>query len=193
MAQKRLLSAACWLALVCLPLQAAAETACFIADGDSGELNFRGEVDGGGAFSGFFEDFSVRLCLQDEALETAEIEVTVRMEAATVGNRQGDEALRGRDLFAVGQFPEARWRSAQIQAVDAGYRALGELSLREVSAEQAVNLRLERDGDALWLHGDAEILRLDFNVGTGEFADPDFIRNRVDLRFELALQPAPAD
>ncbi len=170
-------------------ISAAAEKTCFAADGDSGELNFRGEVEGT-AFSGFFEDFSVRVCMEDERLETAEIEVTVKMAAATVGNRQGDEALRGRDMFAVDRFPEASWRSADVEAANGAYRANGQLSIRDISAEQPVNLRLERDGEQLWLSGDAEIMRLDFNVGLGEFEDPDFVRNRIDLRFELQLTPS---
>ena len=188
MAQKRFLILILLCFGGCASVSAAAEKTCFAADGDDGELNFRGEVEGT-AFSGFFEDFSVRLCMEDERLETAEIEVTVRMAAATVGNRQGDEALRGRDMFAVDQFPEASWRSKDIEAANGAYRAHGELSIRNVSADQPVNLRLERDGDQMWLTGDAEIMRLDFNVGLGEFEDPEFVRNRIDLRFELQLEP----
>ena len=188
MAQKRFLILILLCFGGCASVSAAAEKTCFAADGDSGELNFRGEVEGTG-FSGFFEDFDVRVCMEDERLGTAEIGVTVQMAAATVGNRQGDEALRGRDMFAVEQFPEASWRSTDIEAANGGYRAQGELSIRDVSAEQPVNLRLERDGEQLWLSGDAEIMRLDFNVGLGEFEDPDFVRNRIDLRFELQLAP----
>ncbi|MGY6554033.1 MAG: YceI family protein [Wenzhouxiangella sp.] len=189
MAKKRFLTLPVLLLAGVLPLQAAAELSCFRADGDSGELNFRGEVEGTG-FSGFFEDFRVRLCMHDEQLESAEIEVTVQMAAATVGNRQGDEALRGQYMFAVNQFPEAVWRSDSIAASGDGYRAQGQLSLRDISADQPVTLKLERQGDALWLSGTAEILRLDFNVGLGEFEDPDFVRNRIDLRFELELESA---
>lgn len=189
MAQKRRLIVPACLLAGCLPLLAVAETACFQADGDSGELNFRGVVEGTG-FSGFFEDFRVRLCMEEQQLDSAEIEVRVQMAAATVGNREGDEALRGQYMFAVSLFPEAVWRSSSVAASGDGYLAQGQLSLRGISAEQPVNLKLERDGDALWLSGTAEVRRLDFNVGSGEFEDPDFIRNRIDLRFELELAPA---
>lgn len=188
MAQKRFLTLPALILAAVFPLQAIADQTCYRADGSSGELNFRGEVEGTG-FSGFFEDFEVRLCMEVEQLETAEIEVRVQMAAATVGNRQGDEALRGQYMFAVNQFPEAVWRSGSIAASDDGYLAQGQLSLRDISAEQPVNLKLEREGDALWLSGTAEVLRLDFNVGLGEFEDPDFVGNRIDLRFELELEP----
>ncbi len=173
------------------PLAAVAADECYRADGDSGELNFRGEAEGT-PFSGFFDDFEVRLCTVDGGLAGAAIEVRVATGSVTVGNRQGDEALRGSDLLAVEQFPEATWVSESVEAGGDGYQAEGRLRLREVSADQAVNLRLEQDGDAWWLSGDAEILRLEFNVGTGEFDDPEFIRNRVDLRFDLELEPENA-
>ena len=192
MAQKSSLIAALSAAWLLLPAFAVASADCYRADGDSGELNFRGEAEGA-PFSGFFETFDVSICLEDSDLTTAEIEVRVATGSAAVGNRQGDEALRGDDLLAPERFPEAVWTSTAIATGDNGHRARGELELRGVSAEQAVELSLEDvDGDR-WLSGTAEILRRDYNVGTGEFEDTEFIRNRVDLRFELQLRPAGED
>ncbi|TVS12805.1 MAG: hypothetical protein EA419_03765 [Wenzhouxiangella sp.] len=192
MAPRSFLTAAVLAAWLVLPASALRAADCYSADGDSGELNFRGEAEGA-PFSGFFEDFEVSICLQDSDLTTAEIEVRVATGSATVGNRQGDEALRGDDLLAPERFPEAVWTSTAIAAADDGYRAEGELSLRGVSAEQTVRLSLEDvDGDR-WLSGNAEILRLDYDVGIGEFEETDFIRNRVDLRFDLQLHPITGD
>lgn len=191
MAQKRFLIPLVLLAAVCLPFKVWAEATCYHADADSGELTFHGAVEGT-SFRGSFREFDVRLCLGDGGPESAgveEIEVRLQMASATVGNRQGDEALRGRDMFGVAEYPEAVWRSRTIESSDNGYLAHGELSLRDVSADQTVELQLEREGDGYRLGGSAQILRLDFNVGQGEFADPEFIRNEIDLRFELQLEP----
>lgn len=192
MARKRFMMLTLLALAAGLPLVSAAGDSCYRADADSGELGFRGVADGT-PFSGFFEAFTVRLCMTEQELVGAGIEVRVDTGSATVGNRQGDEALRGRDLLAAQQFPEAIWLSENIRAEGEAYRAEGRLSLRDVSADQPVILRLEQDGADLWLAGEAEIMRLDFQVGTGEFEDPEFIRNRVDLRFELQLEPVDGD
>lgn len=181
----RLLTIALTALLAGLPLLAAAE--CYEADADSGELTFSGVAEGS-PFNGRFREFSVSLCLDDQDLTTAEIRVTVATGSATIGNRQGDQALKDEELFYVDRFPEAIWTSGEIVAADDGYRAAGELTLRGVTAKQPVRLHLHPDEDPARLTGSAEILRLEYQVGTGEFEDTDFIDNEVTLEFDLGLK-----
>lgn len=163
-----------------------ADERCYRGNADSGELEFRGVAEGS-RFTGRFRSFEVRLCLNEQDPETAKIEVKVETGSATVGNRQGDAALADEDLFAVERFPEAVWTSSGIEVQDDGFLAAGELRLRGVSASQPVSLLFEFGEGSLKLSGSAEILRLDYGVGQGEFDDPDFIRDRVDLGFDLVL------
>ncbi|TVQ42052.1 MAG: YceI family protein [Wenzhouxiangella sp.] len=165
---------------------AAAEERCYHGNADSGELSFRGEADGN-RFNGRFRSFEVRVCMSADEPESARIEVTVETGSATVGNRQGDAALVDDELFAAERYPQAVWISEDLESHEDGYLATGELSLRGVSASQPVRLSFEPGDQTLGLSGGAEIMRLDYGVGQGEFEDPDFIRNRVDLSFDLAL------
>lgn len=176
------------LAVVLLPGLAAAE--CYRADADSGSLEFSGVVDGN-RFNGRFASFDVALCLDDLDLTTARIEVNVDTASADTGNRMRDGELLGEHFFAVDAFPQASWTSADIQAEDDGFVAAGELDLRGVTANQAVRLELD-DQNPPRLSGSAEIMRLDWQVGSGDpdFEDTDFLHNRVDLSFDLQLQPA---
>ncbi|WP_018233892.1 YceI family protein [Thioalkalivibrio thiocyanodenitrificans] len=175
--------------LAALALSAAAPASagshCYRADANSGELLFDGVLEGT-PFTGRFRAFSVVLCLENEDLTSARIRVTVDPGAADTGNRQGNEAMRGEEFFHVARFPEAVWTSRDLHPVGDGYLAEGELTVRDISAPQSVHLRYQ-PGDPARLSGHAEIMRLDWRVGTGEFEDPEFIRNRVDVRFELTL------
>jgi len=161
---------------------------CYIADHDSGELRFSGVAEGT-PFRGQFGEFSVRVCMSDDDLASAEIEVTVKTGSADVGNRDGNQALKDDEFFAVDQFPEAQWVSTDIVRDGDDYLAEGTLSIKSLESAQSVTLSLGTDGDSPVLSGSAEIIRLDWNVGTGEFEDTDFIRERVDLRFNLKLHP----
>ncbi len=163
---------------------------CFGADAASGDLSFSGDVEGN-AFRGHFRQFDVSLCMVGDDPATAEIRVSVATASATVGNRQGDEALKEDELFAVDQFPEAVWTSAEVVADNEGWRAEGELNLRGMTAGQPVQLQLASENDGFRLAGTAEILRLDYQVGIGEFEDTDFIGNQVSLTFNLFLKPEP--
>jgi len=178
-------------ALLMLPGLALAD--CYRADSDSGRLEFTGVAEGN-AFTGAFGEFEVSLCMDGRDLGGADIEVVIRTASADTGNRQRDSELLGENFFYVEQYPEATWKSGTIQAGDRDFVAEGELTLRGITADQPVRLSLSADAPPV-LSGSAEILRLDWNVGTGDedLEDTDFIRNRVDLAFELQLRPGPKE
>lgn len=176
------------LAAMTLAGYALADHTCYTADHNSGELGFSGVAEGT-PFRGDFGQFHVRLCLDGDDLSTGQIEVTVKTGSTDVGNRDGNQALKDGEFFAVDRFPEATWKSGAIGADGDEYLAEGELSIKEVSASQPVGLSLDTESEPWTLSGGAEIMRLDWEVGVGEFEDTDFIRNRVDLRFELELKP----
>lgn len=162
---------------------------CYSADAGSGELRFSGVAEGT-PFRGHFDEFSVRVCMSERDPSSAEIRVIVATAAADVGNREGNEALKEEEFFHVTRYPEAVWRSSAVEPDENGYIARGELELRDHRAEQAVTLDFERADDGFRLTGGGEVMRLDWRVGTGEFEDTEFIRNRVDIEFELMLTPA---
>ncbi|RFF26610.1 YceI family protein [Wenzhouxiangella sp. 15190] len=175
------------LALLMLPGLSLAD--CFRADQEDGELKFIGAAEGN-RFTGEFGEFKVSLCMDARDLESAGIDVVVKTASADTGDGQRDSELHGENFFHVEEYPEATWESTDIRADGEAFVAEGDLTLRGITGDQTVRLRLSDDKPPV-LSGSAEIMRLDWNVGTGDedFEDTDFIRNRVDLEFELQLQP----
>lgn len=174
------------------PTAAIADETCFTGDHAQGTLEFSGAVEGSG-FSGTFGEFSVTYCMPDGKPADGRIEVQVELASADSGNRERDEALKGEEFFAVEQHPRAEWSSSAITCDGDGYVAEGELMLKGIRAGQAIRFTLAPDGDGLVARGEfvmsgaAEVDRQRFEVGTGEFADPEFVRNRVDVDFEVRL------
>jgi polyisoprenoid-binding protein YceI len=169
-------------------LDASASSECWTGGQEAGELRFAGAVEGE-SFFGQFERFSVEVCRPMGADWTAS-EWTVQVETASADtrNRDRDETLHGPEFFAVDEFPTARWHSTRVIEQGPGLAVEGELALRGFTAPQRVLIEISPDGEAIEVRGSAEILRLEFGVGQGEFEDPEFVRNRVDLDFDLRLQ-----
>ncbi|HMB37975.1 MAG TPA: YceI family protein [Wenzhouxiangellaceae bacterium] len=171
----------------------AAEQTCFVGSHETGELAFSGAVEGTG-FTGRFGEFSVKYCMPESGPADGRIDVQVNLSSADTENRERDETLKGEEFFAVGQYPEAVWTSHSISADADEYVADGDLELKGIKASQPIRFTLTPDGDDLFVSGkfsmagDAEVERLRFDVGTGDFADPEFVRNRVDVTFEIRLQ-----
>jgi len=174
------------LALLMLPGVSLAD--CLKATGDDGELKFIGVAEGN-RFTGAFGEFEVSLCMDGRDLANAGIEVVVKTASADIGDSMGNRELLGENFFHVDEYPQAKWESKEIRPDGDTFVAEGELTLRGITRDQPVRLSLSDDNPPV-LSGSAEIMRLDWEVGTGEdFDDTDFIRNRVDLEFELQLQP----
>lgn len=171
---------------------ARAEQQCFSGGHDSGTLEFSGAVEGSG-FTGTFGEFSVSYCLANGDPAAGEIEVQVELASADTDNRERDQTLKGEEFFAVDEYPRASWNSQAIERDGEEYLADGELALKGVRADQAIRFTLDPDGEAVvargrfTMLGGAEVDRQRFDVGTGEFADPEFVRNRVDVSFEVTL------
>jgi polyisoprenoid-binding protein YceI len=172
-----------------------AETTCYTGGADSGELTFQGAVEGTG-FTGRFGAFDVQYCMPPGEPAAGRIRVGVQLASADTDNDDRDQTLKGPEFFAVEQHPRAEWSSGSIAADGGGYRAAGDLTLKGITKTQAVQFTLEADGDGLMarggftLAGSADVDRQRFDVGTGEFADPEFVRNRVDVAFEVRLTSA---
>lgn len=191
----KMIPSALFLSLILIGIAAAmssvavADTQCYRADQDSGVLAFDGVTEGRG-FDGEFENFSVRVCLIDQDLSTATIEVVVETGSADTNSRDRDQTLKGEEFFWVNQFPQAQWSSQAIvpSSGEFSHLAQGTLKLKDISQDQAVEMRLVTDeAGGSRLQGQAEIFRLDYNMGTGEFADTEFIENRVGVTFDLGL------
>jgi len=181
-----------------LPLSAAAadDGPCYSGGADGGRLEFTGAVEGN-EFTGRFERFTVAYCMPPGAPGEGRIEVEVDLASAVSGNRDRDATLQGPEFFAVDEHPVSTWASTSIERASQGWRADGELVLKGIRADQAIEFTLTPDGEALRaegrfvLAGDTTVDRQRFEVGTGEFADPEFVRNKVVVEFEVTLLVQP--
>ena len=165
---------------------------CYTGDHETGVLEFSGAVEGSG-FTGRFGEFSVSYCMAGGDPAGGEIDVDVELATADTDNRDRDQTLKGEEFFAVEQYPRATWNSLAIERDGDEYIADGELKLKGIVAAQTIRFTLEPEGEAVVARGEftmlggAEVDRQRFNVGTGEFADPEFVRNRVDVSFEVLM------
>ncbi|MEN1729330.1 MAG: YceI family protein [Pseudomonadota bacterium] len=173
-------------ALVCVPVHA--QSPCWHGDAATGELRFSGAIEDE-RFYGQFKQFEVEVC-QPSAEQWTDSEWTVTVETASADtrNRDRDEILHGDAFFAAVDFPAAVWTSRDVNEQAGGLLVEGTLELRGQAVDQAVQVELALNDGVLSMTGLAEILRLDYQVGVGEYADTEFIRNRVDIEFELQLE-----
>lgn len=140
----------------------------------------------GTPFEGEFETFDATIILDPDDLATASIDVTVNMTSAKTGDRQRDSALPGSDWFKAREFPTARYLASRIEKqADGTYLAQGELTIRGVTKPVPLPFTLTIEGDAATAKGEASLIRSDYGVGQGDFADETWVGLEVKVTVDI--------
>jgi polyisoprenoid-binding protein YceI len=181
--------------LIGTPLAAGAAAPCYTMDAAGSSLGFVAEQTGA-KFEGSFRKFDAKISFKPADLAASRFDVMVDPASADTGEEQRDTTLRGPDFFDVAHFKTAHFVTTSFRKTgDTGYEATGKLTLRDVTRDVTIAFRFttRKEGavDASYLTGSANLKRLDFGVGRGEYADTETIGNDVEIKFNLRLLPTP--
>lgn len=177
-------------ALSCIALAAWAAAAQWSMKPADSTLTFVGNQ-AGAEFEGVFQKFTADIRFDPKDLAGSRFDVTIDLASVNSRDSERDDIIRGPDLFAVKQFPTARYAAeAFTHAGGAKYRATGKLTLRNVTRDVPIDFTFEPAADGAWLKGTARIRRLDFGVGQGEWKDTEWVGNDVGVKFALKLARA---
>lgn len=150
-------------------------------------LTYSSKAEGEG-FTGHFKQFTPVIRFDPADLAGSRFEVTIDLASADSQNTDRDDTLQGKDFFSTKQFPQATYTAAAFRDLgDGQFAADGTLSLRGVEKPVTLEFAWSQDGDAATLNGKAQVNRLDFNVGGGDWADASTIAHEVDIATTLKL------
>jgi polyisoprenoid-binding protein YceI len=100
---------------------------------------------------GRFARFTGALAVDDGDITRSVAEATIDAASIDTGTSQRDAHLRSPDFFDVEKFPELRFRSTRIEKLDdVRYRVLGELTIRDVTREVALDVEYAGRGKDPW-------------------------------------------
>src|SRR5215475_7322581 len=79
--------------------------------------------------------------LEADDLTRSSVLATIDAASIDTGTAQRDDHLRSADFFDVEKFPELRFRSSRIEKIDdERYRLIGDLTIRDVTREIALDV-----------------------------------------------------
>jgi polyisoprenoid-binding protein YceI len=174
------------LALAAAPAAAQGTDWTLVPAGSS--LSFASSYDGE-AFSGRFQRFTPRIALDPAAPEATRIEVAIDIASVGTDNEERDGTLATPEFFWTTKFPTATFRTTACKA-GASPGAIdceASLTLRDRTVAMPFNLRFEASGDRATLKAQAQVDRIAFEVGSGDWADTALIPQFVDVTVDLVL------
>lgn len=157
-------------------------------DAAHGTLTFTNTYQGV-EYTGRFRRFDAVIDYDPNDLAHAKFDVTVDITSLDTQNDERDQAALGADFFDTAKFPKAHFvTTAFRKAADGKVLADGVLTLRGVSKPVALTVLFKPNGNGATLDVMAQLKRLDFGIGAGQWADTSMIGDGVTVHARLQLQ-----
>jgi polyisoprenoid-binding protein YceI len=151
------------------------------------KLTFVG-TQAGAEFEGVFERFTADIKFDPQDLAGSRFDVKIDLASVNTRDSERDDYLKGEDLFAVKQFPTAHYVAEGFAFKGGKFTANGKLTLRNVTRAVPIEFRFENATGSAAIEGSAQLKRLDFGVGQGDWKDTSTVANEVKVNFVLRLK-----
>lgn len=149
-------------------------------------------VQEGAASKGSFRQFTTELRYDEKSAAAGSLDVKVQMASVDTQDKDRDEMITGADLFDARRFPAASYvANTFAKRADGGLDAVGKLTLRGVTKDLRLPLKITRTAAGLELSGEAAIKRLDYGVGQGDWQSTASVGDEVKLQYKVLLVKAP--
>lgn len=153
------------------------------------KLSFVG-TQAGAEFEGTFERFTAAIKFDPQDLAGSSFDVKIDMASVNSRDSERDDTVKSDDLFAAKQFPSAHYVAERFTAKGGNkFTGAGKLTLRNVTRDVPIEFTFEKKDGSAWLKGSAQLKRLDFGVGQGDWKDTSTVANEVKVNFVLLLKP----
>ncbi len=149
-------------------------------------LSFSGTFQGE-KFNGSFARFEARISYDSTNLDAASFDVSVDLASVTTGDKDRDETLPGSDFFNIAKFPNAHFVTRQFKRSGNQVIAEGTLMIKGIDKPVDLLVTFEAKDAGGTLDVSTEIKRLEFDIGSGDYADTSTIANEVQIKAHLEL------
>ena len=150
---------------------------------------------------GRFTKFTGSVRIDDADLTRSVVDVTIDAASLDTGTAQRDEHLRSPDFFDAEKFPTLRFRSGRIEKIaDDRYRVMGDLTIRDVTRELAIEVEYGGRAQDPWGNERAGFIaktafdRKDFGLKWNQVLEAGgvLVGDRVDIDLEVQAVKAAA-
>ncbi|MEJ2795226.1 YceI family protein [Iodobacter sp. LRB] len=139
-------------------------------------------VDGG------FKNFSAKVDFDPGKPEKAQAEINVDLASIDVGGSDGNTEAKKKPWFDVASFPKATFVASSIKALGNNkFEAKGKLTIKGISRDVSTQLTAKPEAGNLIVEGNLPILRLQYKLGEGVWADTETVADQVIIKFKIAL------
>jgi polyisoprenoid-binding protein YceI len=137
---------------------------------------------------GRFKKYTAHIAFDPKKPETSKIDVEVDLGSIDTGANETDTEVKKPSWLNVAAFPTAKFVAASVKQISPGrFEASGKLSIKGIGQDVRIPFTAQTAGGATTFEGAFTLLRLQFKVGEGVWADTETVANEVQVRFKLIV------
>jgi polyisoprenoid-binding protein YceI len=154
-------------------------------------LRFRATQQGE-PFEGGFGRFNTTVAFDAAKPESIAIATEIDMASVSTENAERDSAIIMPEWFHIERFPKAQFRTLGCVARSAStYDCKAELTLRDKTQPLTFSFSwTEQTDGSTRLQASTKLNRLDYDVGGGDWADPESVGLDVEVLVDVRLTPS---
>jgi polyisoprenoid-binding protein YceI len=158
---------------------------------EKSEIRFVAKQLGAGV-EGRFSKWKADVAFLPQDVAHSRVVIDVDLGSIDLASEDTERELRGALWFDTAKFPVAHFASTAVTDRGGGrYEIAGELSIKGVSRAVVVPVTVRKDAAGNTVaEGTFTLKRLDYKVGTGQWADTDTVANDVAIRVRMTLPTA---
>lgn len=155
---------------------------------DASRLGFIGSFQGE-EFQGRFNRFEATISYDSAQLTDSKFDVMVDLSSADTGDSERDVLLPDQEFFDVAKHPKAHFVTSQFRQTGDKVIADGTLTMKGISHPVELEVSFTANATGAILDVETILNRLEYQVGTGDYADTMTIGDEVRVRAHLLLAP----
>lgn len=145
---------------------------------------------------GEFTEYESEIYFDPNNLEESSVSVTIPISSIDTDNQKRDGHLQSPDFFNAEEYPTISFTADEFRKTGNNeFVAVGELTIKDVTKTYEMPFNLLGMSDHPMKEGakiasiqiQDQLLRNDFNVGTGSWAETAVVGNEVDLNITLEM------
>jgi polyisoprenoid-binding protein YceI len=183
---KKLLIAAC----IFVPMTAFSAVPTWKIVSDKSDITFSA-TQNGAPVTGHFKKFTGDIAFDPAQLNESHVQINVDMTSVTTSYGQVADTLKTADWFSVSVFPQAVFKADHFTKTgDHSYQADGKLTIRGKTLPVVLTFDIDAFSKSnAHATGSTSLKRTAFDVGQGDWAKTDEIKDDVTVKFILSVVP----
>jgi polyisoprenoid-binding protein YceI len=145
----------------------------------------------GEKFTGTIRDYNAKVQYAADDLPGSVLDVTIGVKSIDTKSPDRDQAIGGADWFDFAKYPTATFRTVAIRATPAGPVGDADLTIKGHTKRIAFPFAWKATATGATLDARVTLDRVDFGLGTGDWADESMVGRKVEVVVHLTLT-APA-